>query len=531
MAKENEAIKALFEKFKKPLRKPLYDRQQEWKNKAFNRVHLEDYPLFFSHIREASNHRLAERIKMLQDYPVPMPKLPSFPWCIKELSPAKIPPEPDLKPPQLRWYGYLFFWDAHKRLKAIRKENEAKKAKFELQKSEIEKFNEWLRKLRDERQREWNNKKEHFDKACQETMGQWEEANSAWEAGVTRDKEKFKQLCSQYEKGESLAVVSYFKAHLDSMPLPSWCPRKYELEFDKDESILLIEARLPYFEALKVIKTRKLKYEDKLVSANQREKREFSNQFPYLIAIRMIWEVVQVDYSNQVGMVCCNGYVIYDDPTTGRSRRDVILSVAAKKEDLQDIKLYRIEPEACFRNLKGVAAAIISELVPVQPLIRFNKEDKRFITAKEVLDKLGDSNLATMDWQDFEHLIRELFEKEFGSSGAEVRVTQASRDRGVDAVVFDPDPLKGGKYVIQAKRYTYTVDVSAVRDLYGTVLNEGANRGILVTTSNYGIDAHNFAKDKPLTLINGANLMHLLRKHGYSVKIDLKEAKRLLKTR
>jgi len=40
--------------------------------------------------------------------------------------------------------------------------------------------------------------------------------------------------------------------------------------------------------------------------------------------------------------------------------------------------------------------------------------------------------------------------------------------------------------VLQAKRYTRTVDVAAVRDLYGTVVNEGANRGILVTTASYG---------------------------------------------
>ena len=52
----------------------------------------------------------------------------------------------------------------------------------------------------------------------------------------------------------------------------------------------------------------------------------------------------------------------------------------------------------------------------------------------------------------------------------------------MDAIAFDPDPIRGGKYVIQAKRYTRTVDVSAVRDLYGTVMHEGADRGILVTT-------------------------------------------------
>ena len=67
---------------------------------------------------------------------------------------------------------------------------------------------------------------------------------------------------------------------------------------------------------------------------------------------------------------------------------------------------------------------------------------------------LKGETLALMDWEDFEHLCRELFEKAFASSGAEVKVTQASRDKGVDAVIFDPDPLRGGKIIIQAKRYT-----------------------------------------------------------------------------
>jgi restriction system protein len=134
-----------------------------------------------------------------------------------------------------------------------------------------------------------------------------------------------------------------------------------------------------------------------------------------------------------------------------------------------------------------------------------------------------------MDWEDFEHFIRELFEREFKVNGGEVKVTQASRDGGVDAIAFDPDPIRGGKIVIQAKRYTNPVGVSAVRDLYGTVLNEGATKGILVTTSDYGSDSYNFAKDKPLTLLNGSNLLHLLEKHGTHAKIDLREAKRILK--
>jgi Restriction endonuclease/Bacterial regulatory helix-turn-helix protein, lysR family len=121
----------------------------------------------------------------------------------------------------------------------------------------------------------------------------------------------------------------------------------------------------------------------------------------------------------------------------------------------------------------------------------------------------------------------QLFEWEFGRNGVEVKVTRASRDRGVDAIMFDPDPLRGGKFVLQAKRHTRPVDVAAVRDLYGTVVNEGANRGILVTTSSYGPDAYEFAKDKPLSLVDGPNLLAMLQKHGRRYRIDLAEARRL----
>jgi restriction system protein len=160
--------------------------------------------------------------------------------------------------------------------------------------------------------------------------------------------------------------------------------------------------------------------------------------------------------------------------------------------------------------------------------MQMRREDRRFIPSYGVADRLHEgSNLAVMDWEDFEHLIREIFEKEFSSAGGEVRVTQASRDGGVDAVAFDPDPIRGGKIVIQAKRYANTVGVAAVRDLYGTVMNEGASKGILVTTSDYGPDAYEFANGKPLTLLSGSNLLHLLEKHGTKAHIDLVEARRL----
>jgi restriction system protein len=76
--------------------------------------------------------------------------------------------------------------------------------------------------------------------------------------------------------------------------------------------------------------------------------------------------------------------------------------------------------------------------------------------------------------------------------------------------------------VIQAKRYKNTVGVSAVRDLYGTMQNEGASKGVLVTTSGYGKASFEFADGKPIELLSGSNLLYLLAEHaGVEARIEM----------
>ena len=61
--------------------------------------------------------------------------------------------------------------------------------------------------------------------------------------------------------------------------------------------------------------------------------------------------------------------------------------------------------------------------------------------------------------------------------------------------------------------------MSAVRDLYGTMMNEGANKGILATTSGYGPDAFKFASDKPIELVDGGGLIFLLQEVDMPARI------------
>lgn len=262
--------------------------------------------------------------------------------------------------------------------------------------------------------------------------------------------------------------------------------------------------------------------------ASETQKKKIIRKCLYSAVIRAGYLASRVLEPTSYKTIAINVYQNWLDPATGTPRTGIICSLQAQFSEFTALQLDQVNPEACFRNLKGIAVPSFESISPIRPIFVLNKNDDRFIATKE-LDLLiaPEANLAAMRWEDFEQLVAQLFERQLVKEGVEVRVTRVSRDRGVDAVLFDPDPLRGGKYVLQAKRYTKPVDVAAVRDLYGTVVNEGANRGILITTSSYGPDSYAFAKDKPISLVDGPNLLVMLCRHGKKLRIDLEEARRL----
>jgi restriction system protein len=199
------------------------------------------------------------------------------------------------------------------------------------------------------------------------------------------------------------------------------------------------------------------------------------------------------------------------DRGTGRDVKTCVVTLRTTRDHFLQIDLRRVEPAACLKALNASVSKSPTELAPVRPVLEFSMVDKRFIEEVDVLSGLDQRiNLMDLSPSEFEHLLSNLFSK----MGLETRVTQASNDGGVDCVAFDPRPIFGGKVVIQAKRYKHTVGVSAVRDLYGTVLNEGASKGILVTTSGFGKAAEEFIQGKPIELLSGTNLLYLLAEHA-----------------
>lgn len=342
------------------------------------------------------------------------------------------------------------------------------------------------------------------------------------------DIERLRRAKHLIAEKDDKGVCQHFDLVLRHLQLPAFIPRQWVLRFQAETKTLLLEHRFPETARLDITKLVQQTRGSVIKPASQSVRKTFLPKIQPALSLQLACAMADNDTFDLLDAIAVNGWVDFFDRATGQPRSAYCTSLIAKKEKLLELNLKNADIVAAFNGLRGANAGMSYETAPVMPSLRIQTDDPRFIESRETIEKLArGENLAAMDWEDFEHLVRELFQREFAAVGAEVRITRASRDQGVDAIIFDPDPLRGGKIVIQAKRYTIPVDVSAVRDLYGTVHNEGANTGILVTTSHYGPEAYEFAQNKPLKLINGAQLLGLLERAGYHFRIDLNEARAL----
>ncbi len=338
---------------------------------------------------------------------------------------------------------------------------------------------------------------------------------------VNRNNEEVDSLHREYLRGESRAVAAYYSNVFDHDPLPEGFPTTSKTGYIAESKQLVIERELPTVAVVPEAASHKYvrtgdRIESKARPTNQRQ--SIYADLVAQLALRTVHGAFAADSAGILESVVLNCFVDTIDAATGQAISPYLLTVRTTKDTLTGYDLRRVEPIQCLKALRAQVSRSPAELVPVRPLVDFNMIDKRFIQSMDVLAGLDQRpNLMELSPGEFEGLITNLFTK----MGLETRLTQASRDGGVDCVAWDMRPIVGGKVIVQAKRYKNTVGVSAVRDLYGTVLNEGAAKGILVTTSGYGKSAFEFIEHKPLELVTGSNLLYLLEEHtGVKARIE-----------
>jgi restriction system protein len=333
-------------------------------------------------------------------------------------------------------------------------------------------------------------------------------------ASVSRQHADVDAFATAYRAGDPAAVVNYCELVLAGRLYPDNIEPKFKIAYVPESQQAVIEYELPSAEVVPTVKSyRYVRTTDTIAETGlpaTRIKALYASLVSQL-TLRTVGEIFAADIEEHIGTIVFNGVVDTIDPGSGQPIRPCLITLRTTREVFNQLDLARVEPLACLKHLSASVSKSPAELVPVRPVLEFSMVDPRFIAESDALTLLDERpNLLELTPGEFEVLVQNLFTR----MGLEAKQTRASRDGGVDCVAYDVRPILGGKVVIQAKRYKNTVGVSAVRDLFGTLQNEGASKGILVTTSGYGAASFEFARNKPIELIDGAGLLYLLKAHA-----------------
>ena len=125
---------------------------------------------------------------------------------------------------------------------------------------------------------------------------------------------------------------------------------------------------------------------------------------------------------------------------------------------------------------------------------------------RKLLDaQRGLDSVAALGWRHFEQLVGEAFRRQ-GYAVEETGLGGA--DGGIDLSLRK----NGRRALVQCKQWRRRqIPVNVVREMYGLLAHHGADEVKIACSGTYTRDAASFARDKPIELIGGEELLRMIR--------------------
>lgn len=162
---------------------------------------------------------------------------------------------------------------------------------------------------------------------------------------------------------------------------------------------------------------------------------------------------------------------------------------------------------------------LLSMLAPLACLVVLGiwgvAEATKFRNRRRLEEQTDLECIRRLPWPQFEALVAEYYRRE----GYDVEPTgNAAGDGGVDVVL-----RRGGKTtLVQCKHWKdRMVGVKVVRELLGVAQKEGSAGGIVVTSGTFSEDAEAFAENTAIKLVEGEELMEMIRSVQRSPRIPV----------
>ncbi len=157
---------------------------------------------------------------------------------------------------------------------------------------------------------------------------------------------------------------------------------------------------------------------------------------------------------------------------------------------------------------EGLAKAI--GILPVAALVFFSfvallAAFARWKWSDRLENQRSIESIRSLTWQQFESLVTEAYRRK----GYTVEQSLAGgADGGVDLVLRKD----GETTLVQCKQWrSLSVGAPVIREQYGLLMHEQAHHSIVVTSGNFTREAEAFVRGKPMTLVDGTQLLQLVR--------------------
>ena len=173
-------------------------------------------------------------------------------------------------------------------------------------------------------------------------------------------------------------IEDFVSLVLSNSRYPDWMDADSELEYSGESGILVVNYQLPTLEQVPTLKrvtyfaSREEMREGHLTG---RQHEALYDSVCYQIALRTLHELFESDEANVLDAVVFNGLVDAVNSWTGVLEHNCILTVQAGKGEFTAINLASVDPRACFRKLKGVAASARVGVTRVAPIRQLNRSD------------------------------------------------------------------------------------------------------------------------------------------------------------
>ncbi|MFD7894174.1 restriction endonuclease [Streptomyces sp. NPDC059743] len=281
------------------------------------------------------------------------------------------------------------------------------------------------------------------------------------------------EMTAGLRNGDSEATVEYFSAALyASTAWPEDLPRQVSAAYDSGARQLVLNWELPKYDVVPEMKS--VRYmpsadQEKETARPVAQRRALYRDVLAQCLLLVLHDLFAADEFGALDSVALNGFVDDHDPATGRRAHMFLATVMASRAIFAGLHLEQVNAVDCLVDgLRGQLSSRPDQGATVRP--GRVPED----IGNGVVTHGGDEepDLYEMDPIAFESLVADLFR----AMGMQAVTTQRSNDGGVDVDALDPAPIRGGKIVVQVKRYRNTVPPTAVRDLYGTVQDAGGIR-------------------------------------------------------